>query len=114
MRFSMAPSGSQPQLLSSLLLPQLQKLLLATSYPTSSPDTQKEGTAWHQAGLRSRNQRPCVKVFVYMSPNPPRPPGVASEGYSLQLLLGGIQLSHFPVALLVPHNALVAGVLGTF
>ncbi|XP_035144238.1 peroxisome proliferator-activated receptor gamma coactivator 1-beta isoform X3 [Callithrix jacchus] len=41
---------------------QLQKLLLATSYPTSSSDTQKEGTAWRQAGLRSKSQRPCVKV----------------------------------------------------
>uniref|UniRef100_A0A2K6P1I2 Peroxisome proliferator-activated receptor gamma coactivator 1-beta n=1 Tax=Rhinopithecus roxellana TaxID=61622 RepID=A0A2K6P1I2_RHIRO len=40
----------------------LQKLLLATSYPTSSSDTQKEGSAWHQAGLRSQSQRPCVKV----------------------------------------------------
>ncbi|XP_063499278.1 peroxisome proliferator-activated receptor gamma coactivator 1-beta isoform X7 [Symphalangus syndactylus] len=40
----------------------LQKLLLATSYPTSSSDTQKEGTAWRQAGLRSKSQRPCVKV----------------------------------------------------
>ncbi|XP_011369447.1 peroxisome proliferator-activated receptor gamma coactivator 1-beta isoform X3 [Pteropus vampyrus] len=41
---------------------QLQKLLLATSYPASSSDTQKEGTAWCQAGLRSQSQRPCVKV----------------------------------------------------
>ncbi|XP_073850671.1 peroxisome proliferator-activated receptor gamma coactivator 1-beta isoform X7 [Macaca fascicularis] len=40
----------------------LQKLLLATSYPTSSSDTQKEGSAWRQAGLRSKSQRPCVKV----------------------------------------------------
>ncbi|XP_011369446.1 peroxisome proliferator-activated receptor gamma coactivator 1-beta isoform X2 [Pteropus vampyrus] len=40
----------------------LQKLLLATSYPASSSDTQKEGTAWCQAGLRSQSQRPCVKV----------------------------------------------------
>ncbi|XP_027826196.1 peroxisome proliferator-activated receptor gamma coactivator 1-beta isoform X2 [Ovis aries] len=40
----------------------LQKLLLATSYPTSTSDGQKEGTAWRQAGLRSRNQRPCVKM----------------------------------------------------
>uniref|UniRef100_F7E225 PPARG coactivator 1 beta n=1 Tax=Equus caballus TaxID=9796 RepID=F7E225_HORSE len=40
----------------------LQKLLLATSSPTSSSDIQKEGTAWRQAGLRSRSQRPCVKM----------------------------------------------------
>ncbi|XP_053422828.1 peroxisome proliferator-activated receptor gamma coactivator 1-beta isoform X2 [Nycticebus coucang] len=40
----------------------LQKLLLATSSPTSSSDTQKEGIAWRQASLRSRSQRPYVKV----------------------------------------------------
>nr|XP_012597010.1 peroxisome proliferator-activated receptor gamma coactivator 1-beta isoform X1 [Microcebus murinus] len=40
----------------------LQKLLLATSSPTSSSDTQKEGTAWRQAGLKSKSQRPYVKV----------------------------------------------------
>lgn len=61
--------------LSPLLLPQLQKLLLATSYPASSSDTQKEGTAWRQAGLRSQSQRPCVKVFLHMPPSPPGPPG---------------------------------------
>ncbi|XP_062942853.1 peroxisome proliferator-activated receptor gamma coactivator 1-beta isoform X1 [Cynocephalus volans] len=40
----------------------LQKLLLATSNLMSSSDTQKEGTAWRQAGLRSKSQRPCVKM----------------------------------------------------
>ncbi|XP_019485611.1 PREDICTED: peroxisome proliferator-activated receptor gamma coactivator 1-beta isoform X1 [Hipposideros armiger] len=40
----------------------LQKLLLATSYPASNSDIQKEGTAWRQAGLRSKSQRPCVKM----------------------------------------------------
>ncbi|XP_007447572.1 PREDICTED: peroxisome proliferator-activated receptor gamma coactivator 1-beta [Lipotes vexillifer] len=40
----------------------LQKLLLTTSYPASASDGQKEGTAWRQAGLRSRSQRPWVKM----------------------------------------------------
>ncbi|XP_040828648.1 peroxisome proliferator-activated receptor gamma coactivator 1-beta isoform X2 [Ochotona curzoniae] len=40
----------------------LQKLLLATSYPASSSDSQKEGSAWRQTGLRSKSQRPCVKM----------------------------------------------------
>ncbi|XP_022445795.1 peroxisome proliferator-activated receptor gamma coactivator 1-beta isoform X2 [Delphinapterus leucas] len=40
----------------------LQKLLLTTSYPASTSDSQKEGTAWRQAGLRSRSQRPWVKM----------------------------------------------------
>ncbi|EHB16012.1 Peroxisome proliferator-activated receptor gamma coactivator 1-beta [Heterocephalus glaber] len=40
----------------------LQKLLLATSSPPSSSDTQKEGTTWRQAGLRPRSQRPWVKM----------------------------------------------------
>ncbi|XP_060036893.1 peroxisome proliferator-activated receptor gamma coactivator 1-beta isoform X2 [Erinaceus europaeus] len=40
----------------------LQKLLLATSCPSSSADTQKEGgTPCHQAGSRSKSQNPCVK-----------------------------------------------------
>ncbi|XP_055980632.1 peroxisome proliferator-activated receptor gamma coactivator 1-beta [Sorex fumeus] len=40
----------------------LQKLLLATSYPASSSDTQKDGTPSCQPGLRSKSQRSCVKV----------------------------------------------------
>ncbi|XP_005380650.1 PREDICTED: peroxisome proliferator-activated receptor gamma coactivator 1-beta isoform X2 [Chinchilla lanigera] len=40
----------------------LQKLLLATSSPPSGSDPQKEGTTWRQAGLRSRSQRPWVKM----------------------------------------------------
>ncbi|XP_047585221.1 peroxisome proliferator-activated receptor gamma coactivator 1-beta isoform X1 [Lutra lutra] len=70
---SPTPSSAPPSPSPSLERPQapapevdelslLQKLLLATSHPTSSSDMQKEGTAWRQAGLRSRNQRPCVKV----------------------------------------------------
>ncbi|XP_045675119.1 peroxisome proliferator-activated receptor gamma coactivator 1-beta isoform X1 [Phyllostomus hastatus] len=49
-----APEGDELSL--------LQKLLLATSYPASSPDTQKEGTPWRRAGLRSKSQRTCVKM----------------------------------------------------
>ncbi|XP_037657589.1 peroxisome proliferator-activated receptor gamma coactivator 1-beta [Choloepus didactylus] len=40
----------------------LQKLLLATSSLTPSSDTQKEGTAWRQAGPRSKGQQTCIKV----------------------------------------------------
>ncbi|XP_012880930.1 PREDICTED: peroxisome proliferator-activated receptor gamma coactivator 1-beta isoform X1 [Dipodomys ordii] len=40
----------------------LQKLLLATSSSTPASESQKEGTSWRQASLRSRRQRPCVKV----------------------------------------------------
>ncbi|XP_066200180.1 peroxisome proliferator-activated receptor gamma coactivator 1-beta isoform X1 [Saccopteryx leptura] len=40
----------------------LQKLLLATSSPPPSSDAQKEGNVWRRAGLRSKSQRPCVKV----------------------------------------------------
>uniref|UniRef100_H0XEE4 PPARG coactivator 1 beta n=1 Tax=Otolemur garnettii TaxID=30611 RepID=H0XEE4_OTOGA len=61
-------------------LSMLQKLLLATSSPTSSSDTQKEGTAWRQAGLRSRCQRPYVKVLA-------QAPQVTCWGPSLQLWL---------------------------
>ncbi|KAM4875648.1 peroxisome proliferator-activated receptor gamma coactivator 1-beta [Thomomys bottae] len=41
----------------------LQKLLLAASSSSSTPvfDSQMEGTAWRQASLRPRSQRPCVK-----------------------------------------------------
>ncbi|XP_037017825.2 peroxisome proliferator-activated receptor gamma coactivator 1-beta isoform X2 [Artibeus jamaicensis] len=49
-----APEGDELSL--------LQKLLLATSYPASSSETQKEGTPWRRAGLRSKSQRPCVKM----------------------------------------------------
>lgn len=49
----------------------------------------------------------CARV-----PSPPGPQ-VASEGCTLQLLLVGIKFSRLPVALLVSHMALVAGVLGT-
>ncbi|XP_058575834.1 peroxisome proliferator-activated receptor gamma coactivator 1-beta isoform X1 [Neofelis nebulosa] len=70
---SPAPSSAPPSPSPSLERPQapapevdelslLQKLLLATSHPSSSSDTQKEGTTWRQAGLRSKSQRPCVKM----------------------------------------------------
>ncbi|XP_027628623.1 peroxisome proliferator-activated receptor gamma coactivator 1-beta [Tupaia chinensis] len=52
----------------------LQKLLLATSYPASSSDTQKEGIAWRHAGLRSKSQRPCVKVDSTQDKRAPGPP----------------------------------------
>ena len=80
-------------------LPQLQKLLLATSYPTSTSDGQKEGTAWRQAGLRSRNQRPCVKVCLHMPPDPPRTPpgGSLGRGCTLPLLLEAIKFNTFTV-----------------
>ncbi|XP_057587217.1 peroxisome proliferator-activated receptor gamma coactivator 1-beta [Hippopotamus amphibius kiboko] len=51
----------------------LQKLLLATSYPTSTSDSQKEGTSWRQTGLRSRSQRPCVKVDSTQDRKAPAP-----------------------------------------
>lgn len=87
---------AQPQLLSPLLLPQLQKLLLATSYPASSSDTQKEGTAWRQAGLRSQSQRPCVKVFLHMPPSPPGPPGGFWE-VQPSALIRDIKFNQLPV-----------------
>ncbi|ELW64318.1 Peroxisome proliferator-activated receptor gamma coactivator 1-beta [Tupaia chinensis] len=52
----------------------LQKLLLATSYPASSSDTQKEGIAWRHAGLRSKSQRPCVKAKACSPERGLRPP----------------------------------------
>nr|XP_036849963.1 peroxisome proliferator-activated receptor gamma coactivator 1-beta isoform X1 [Manis javanica] len=49
----------------------LQKLLLTTSYPTSSPNAQKERTAWRQASLRPKSQRPCVKMDSTQDKRPP-------------------------------------------
>uniref|UniRef100_A0A5F9C2K1 PPARG coactivator 1 beta n=1 Tax=Oryctolagus cuniculus TaxID=9986 RepID=A0A5F9C2K1_RABIT len=40
----------------------LQKLLLATSYPAPSSDSQKEGSAWRHPGLRSKSLRRGVKM----------------------------------------------------
>ncbi|XP_036096544.1 peroxisome proliferator-activated receptor gamma coactivator 1-beta [Molossus molossus] len=57
----------------------LQKLLLATSYPASSSDAQKEGAAWRRAGLRSKSQRPCVKVD---STQEKKAPTMQSQGRS--------------------------------
>uniref|UniRef100_A0A8C5L0M2 Peroxisome proliferator-activated receptor gamma coactivator 1-beta n=1 Tax=Jaculus jaculus TaxID=51337 RepID=A0A8C5L0M2_JACJA len=50
----------------------LQKLLLATSSPTSSSDAQ-EGAAWRQNSLRSRSQRPYGKVDSTLDKKAPVP-----------------------------------------
>uniref|UniRef100_A0A8D1C856 RRM domain-containing protein n=2 Tax=Sus scrofa TaxID=9823 RepID=A0A8D1C856_PIG len=59
---SPAPEGAPGPAPEAEELSLLQKLLLAASSPTLTSDSQKEGTAWRQAGLRSRSQRPGVKT----------------------------------------------------